>query len=76
MSEERLSKLQKWILKKCLENIFFERGQAREFYGKKFSPGSIFELCCEECKKKIVKFQKNCGIEEVNRLAEELEDMT
>ncbi len=39
MSEERLSKLQKWILKKCLEGIFFKREQAREFYGKKFSPG-------------------------------------
>jgi len=53
----------------------FEFKKIKEEFDKKFSPGSIFELCCEECKKKIVKFQKNCGIEEVNRLAEELKDI-
>ncbi len=54
----------------------FEFKKIKEEFDKKFSPGSIFEFCCEECKKKIVKFQKDCGIEEVNRLAEELKDMT
>ena len=33
MSRERLSKLQKWILLKCLKNIFCKRHEAREFYG-------------------------------------------
>jgi len=39
MSKERLSKLQKWILKRCLKRVLFERQEARLFYGKKFSPG-------------------------------------
>lgn len=40
MSKERLGKLQKWILKKCLDNTFLHRNQAREFYGKKLGPGN------------------------------------
>lgn len=37
MAKERLSKLQKWILIHCLEEVFLGRNEAREFYGKKFS---------------------------------------
>ena len=38
MSKERLSKLQKWILEKCVEDLSIPRDKAREFYGKYFSP--------------------------------------
>jgi len=38
MSKERLSKLQKWILTKCLEGGMFDRNKIREFYGKKYPP--------------------------------------
>jgi len=38
MAKERLSKLQKWILTKCLEEGMFHRNKIREFYGKKYSP--------------------------------------
>ena len=38
MAKERLSKLQKWILSHCVEKGFIWRNDAREFYGKKFSP--------------------------------------
>lgn len=36
MAKTRLSKLQKWILKRCLKDLFVYRDEAREFYGKKF----------------------------------------
>lgn len=35
--KERLSKLQKWILEKCLKEGTIWRGTIREFFGKKFS---------------------------------------
>lgn len=37
MSKERLSKLQEWILKNCLENVGLRRDDIFCFYGKKFS---------------------------------------
>ena len=39
-SKERLSKLQKWILTRCLENKTqgITRSEAREFFGKKLPP--------------------------------------
>lgn len=37
MAKERLSKLQKWILEKCLENLEIHRTDVFEFFGKKFS---------------------------------------
>ena len=40
MAKERLSKLQKWILSHCLENGLIWQNEAREFYGKHFSPGT------------------------------------
>jgi len=40
MAEERLSKLQKWILTRCLENKTWgiTRDEVREFFGKKLPP--------------------------------------
>jgi hypothetical protein len=40
MAKERLSKLQKWILNRCLENKTqgITRDEIREFFGKRFSP--------------------------------------
>ena len=38
MAKERLSKLQKWILTKCLEGGMFHRNEIRGFYGKKYPP--------------------------------------
>ena len=37
MAKERLSKLQKWILEKCLKDLKLHRQNAFEFFGKKFS---------------------------------------
>ncbi len=39
MAKERLSKLQKWILTKCLEGKRIHRSVVMEFYGKKYLPG-------------------------------------
>ncbi len=38
MAKERLSKLQKWILTKCLEGETIHRNKIREFYGKEYPP--------------------------------------
>jgi len=38
MAKERLSKLQKWILTKCLEGEMIHRNEIRGFYGKKYQP--------------------------------------
>jgi len=38
MAKERLSKLQKWILTKCLEGKTIHRNEIREFYGKEYQP--------------------------------------
>lgn len=40
MADERLSKLQKWILNRCLENKKYGiiRDESREFFGKKLPP--------------------------------------
>ena len=38
MAKERLSKLQKYILQRCLEHTFVTRYDAYEFYGKKWGP--------------------------------------
>jgi hypothetical protein len=38
MTTQRLSKLQKWILTKALEDIPYGRNTTREFFGKRFSP--------------------------------------
>lgn len=40
MAKERLSKLQKWILNRCLENkgSGIVRDESREFFGKKLPP--------------------------------------
>ena len=40
MAKERLSKLQKWILTRCLENKTqkIARDEVREFFGKRFRP--------------------------------------
>ena len=37
MAKERLSKLRKWILEKCLKDLKLHRQNAFEFFGKKFS---------------------------------------
>jgi hypothetical protein len=39
MAKERLSKLQKWILKECLERGYLRGNEAREYFGKRY-PGS------------------------------------
>jgi len=39
MSKERLSRLQKWILKTCYERNFLNKYIVREFFGKRFHPG-------------------------------------
>lgn len=38
MAKERLSKLQKWILAKCLKNKIIYRNEIKEYFGKEF-PG-------------------------------------
>ncbi len=38
MAKERLSKLQKWILTKCLEGETINRDDVKEFYGKEYLP--------------------------------------
>jgi hypothetical protein len=38
MTKERLSKLQKWILNRCLINIRIQRHEIRGFFGKVFYP--------------------------------------
>lgn len=53
----------------------FDFIHAKRKFDEKFSAKNIYELCCEECRKKIDKFGKDCGIEELNRLAEELNNM-
>ena len=39
MAKERLSKLQKWILSRCMEEILLRRNEVRKFYGKKLPHG-------------------------------------
>jgi len=39
MAKERLSKLQKWILSRCMEEILLRQNAARNFYGKKLPYG-------------------------------------
>ena len=39
MSKERLSKLQKWILKTCYERNSINKYELRKFFGKRFHPG-------------------------------------
>lgn len=39
MAKERLSKLQKWILSRCMEEMLLRRNEARKFYGKKLPYG-------------------------------------
>lgn len=41
MSKERLSKLQKWILQECVNELFIFRGHSRQFYGKHLPPKRI-----------------------------------
>jgi len=41
LSEERLSKLQKWILQECVKELFIFRNQARKFYNKHFPPKRV-----------------------------------
>lgn len=38
---KRLSKLQRWILTKCLEEVPYHRNTTRDFFGKRFSPSEI-----------------------------------
>lgn len=38
LKKERLSKLQKWVLLKCLEEKTFYRDMIRQFYGKHYPP--------------------------------------
>lgn len=33
MAKERLSKFQKWVLQKCLKDLFNTRSRVKEFYG-------------------------------------------
>ena len=50
MAKERLSKLQKWILTRCLENKIqgITRDEVREFFGKKLSPKRHFSEAMSE----------------------------
>jgi hypothetical protein len=48
------------------------RAKAKQ-YQETFTSEAIFKLCCDECQKKIMEFQKECGIEEVNALTKEIE---
>ena len=56
MSKERLSKLQKWILKQCLKNTSIHRKEIREFWGKKLAPSyaNRGEVCEEEIESKML----------------------
>lgn len=59
MSKERLSKLQKWILEKCLKDINISRDKAREFYGKRFSPKGRYKWARFSIRKEQERFFDN-----------------
>lgn len=56
MAKERFSKLQKWILQKCLKKKVIYRNEVREFYGREFPGRYRKEIIWEWA---IDRFKKN-----------------
>jgi hypothetical protein len=58
------------------ENLEKELELNLQKYNKKFTSDIIYSLCCNECKAKISKLQRDCGIEEVNALIVKLNKLS